>query len=184
MPSPDMSQGMLFDDGLNVLDQSKGYRGPVACKVAGITYRQLDYWARTGLVQPSIRDAKGSGSQRLYGFRDIIALKVVRDLLTTGVSLQQIRVAVDHLRSRGVDDLSQLTLMSDGATIYECHSADEISDLVLGGHGVFGIALGRVLRDVECTLSELPQDRDEDDPSVITDGQDEFSRRRRERMTG
>ena len=77
-----------------------GFRGPVACAAADITYRQLDYWARTGLVEPSVRPATGSGTQRLYGFRDILVLKVVKRLLDTGVSLQNIRTAVEHLRAR------------------------------------------------------------------------------------
>ena len=114
----------------------------MACRAAGITYRQLDYWARTGLVEPSIRSAKGSGSQRLYSFRDILVLKVVKRLLDTGVSLQQIRTAVSALHSRGVEDLASITLMSDGASVYECTSADEVVDLVAGGQGVFGIAVG------------------------------------------
>ena len=69
-PRPQRSQGMLFGDTLADLDTETGYRGPIACKAAGITYRQLDYWARTGLVEPTIRSAKGSGSHRLYSFRD------------------------------------------------------------------------------------------------------------------
>jgi len=96
-----------------------GYRGATACSAAGITYRQLDYWARTGLVEPGIRTASGSGTQRLYGFRDILVLKIVKRLLDAGVSLQNIRTAVDHLRSGGVTDLERITLMSDGASIYE-----------------------------------------------------------------
>ena len=110
-----------------------GYRGATACSAAGITYRQLDYWARTGLVEPGIRTASGSGTQRLYGFRDILVLKIVKRLLDAGVSLQNIRTAVDHLRSRGVTDLERITLMSDGASIYECSSPDEIIDLLQGG---------------------------------------------------
>src|SRR3954465_2521953 len=108
--------GLLFTDGMPDLEDSEGFRGAVAARAAGITYRQLDYWARTGLVEPGIRGATGSGSQRLYGFRDILVLKVVKRLLDTGVSLQNIRVAVNHLRERGVEDLAQITLMSDGAT--------------------------------------------------------------------
>src|SRR5699024_11898909 len=96
-----------------------GYRGPIACSAAGITYRQLDYWARTKLVEPSLRNASGSGSARLYSFRDVLVLKVVKRLLDTGVSLQQIRSAIEHLRERGVVDLVQITLMSDGASVYE-----------------------------------------------------------------
>jgi DNA-binding transcriptional MerR regulator len=132
-----------------------GYRGATACAAAGITYRQLDYWARTGLVEPSIRSAGGSGTQRLYGFRDILVLKIVKRLLDAGVSLQNIRTAVDHLRGRGVTELERITLMSDGASIYECASADEMYDLVQGGQGVFGIAVGRVWHEVEGSLSNL-----------------------------
>ncbi|MBU6255552.1 MAG: MerR family transcriptional regulator [Actinomycetales bacterium] len=132
-----------------------GYRGATACSAAGISYRQLDYWARTGLVEPSIRTASGSGTQRLYGFRDILVLKVVKRLLDAGVSLQNIRTAVDHLRSRGVTELERITLMSDGASIYECANADEIIDLLQGGQGVFGIAVGKVWHEVEGSLSVL-----------------------------
>src|SRR6187549_1557711 len=145
--------GLLFTDGMVDLDDTSGYRGAIAARAAGISYRQLDYWARTGLVEPAVRGAAGSGSQRLYGFRDILVLKVVKRLLDTGVSLQQIRTAVEHLRERGVEDLSQITLMSDGASVYECRSNDEVIDLVQGGQGVFGIALGKVWREVEGTLA-------------------------------
>lgn len=136
-------------------DLEIGYRGATACSAAGITYRQLDYWARTGLVEPSIRTASGSGTQRLYGFRDILVLKIVKRLLDAGVSLQNIRTAVDHLRSRGVVELERITLMSDGASIYECASPDEIIDLLQGGQGVFGIAVGKVWHEVEGSLSVL-----------------------------
>ena len=153
---PQRAQAMLFGDPLPDLDANSGYRGPIACRVAGITYRQLDYWARTGLVEPTVRGARGSGSQRLYSFRDILLLKVVKRLLDTGVSLQQIRVAVNALHERGVEDLTAITLMSDGASVYECTSADEVIDLVQGGQGVFGIAVGRVWQEVEGTLAELP----------------------------
>ena len=150
------AQGLLFDEPVGVLPEDTGYRGPVACRAAGITYRQLDYWARTGLVEPSIRPAAGSGSQRLYSFRDILVLKIVKRLLDTGVSLHQIRTAVTHLRERGVEDLAGVTIMSDGASVYECTSADEVIDLVQGGQGVFGIAVGRVWREVEADLVDLP----------------------------
>jgi DNA-binding transcriptional MerR regulator len=174
-------QGTLFDPG-DVGDETAagpsvtGYRGPTACAAAGITYRQLDYWARTGLVEPSVRGAHGSGSQRLYGFRDILVLKVVKRLLDTGISLQQIRAAVHHLRDRGTNDLAQVTLMSDGVSVYECTSPDEVVDLLQGGQGVFGIALGRVWQEVEGNLAELPAVRAED--GLLTVGQDELSRRR------
>ncbi len=88
------TQGVLFDEAsLRPLPANVGYRGPVACAAAGITYRQLDYWARTGLVMPSVRGAAGSGTQRLYGFRDILVLRIVKRLIDTGVSLPNIRAA-------------------------------------------------------------------------------------------
>jgi DNA-binding transcriptional MerR regulator len=174
-------QGLLFDDVVQLPDDV-GYRGPVACAAAGITYRQLDYWARTGLVEPSVRPATGSGTQRLYGFRDILVLKVVKRLLDTGVSLQQIRQAVQHLRERGVEDLAGITLMSDGASVYECTSADEVVDLVQGGQGVFGIAVGRVWREVEGSLQELPSERADGLTEAVPG--DELAARRATRATG
>ncbi len=175
-------QGMLFGDTLPDLDADTGYRGPTACRAAGITYRQLDYWARTGLVEPAIRPATGSGTQRLYSFRDILVLKVVKRLLDTGVSLQQIRSAVNHLHERGVEDLAQITLMSDGASVYECTSADEVFDLVQGGQGVFGIAVGRVWREVEDNLAQFPAEKAGEAPA--DDKNDELARRRAARKTG
>jgi len=168
-------------------EETGGYRGPTACAAAGITYRQLDYWARTGLVEPSVRAATGSGSQRLYGFRDILVLKVVKRLLDTGISLQQIRAAVEHLRAKGASDLARVTLMSDGASVYECTSADEVVDLLQGGQGVFGIALGRVWQEVEGSLAELPAERvaaapEEGEPgNQAASTADELSRRRARR---
>ncbi|GGF34823.1 transcriptional regulator [Marmoricola endophyticus] len=174
-------QGLLFDDDVSPLPDDLGYRGPMACSAAGITYRQLDYWARTGLVEPTVRGATGSGTQRLYSFRDILLLRVVKSLLDAGVSLQQIRTAVQHLRQRGTEDLTQVTLMSDGATVYECTSSDEVIDLLQGGQGVFGIAIGGVWRDMEGSLSDLPSERTAPD-AVATD--DELSARRRAREAG
>lgn len=146
---------LLFTDGLPAMDDEVGYRGAVAARAAGITYRQLDYWARTELVEPTVRGANGSGSQRLYGFRDILVLKLVKSLLDTGISLQQIRVAIQQLHEHGVRDLTQITLMSDGASVYLCTSSDEVIDLLGRGQGVFGIAVGKVLREVETQLIEL-----------------------------
>ena len=160
-----------------------GFRGPVACTAAGISYRQLDYWARTGLVEPSVRSASGSGSQRLYGFRDILVLKVVKRLLDTGISLQQIRSAVEFLRERGSADIAQVTLMSDGISVYACTSPDEVVDLLQGGQGVFGIALGRVWQEVEGSLAELPSEAPDQAGDDVTSGTaaDELASRRARR---
>ena len=176
-------QGLLFSDDVSPLPADLGYRGPTACNAAGITYRQLDYWARTGLVEPSVRSATGSGTQRLYSFRDILLLKVIKRLLDAGVSLQQIRAAVAHLRARGTDDLTRVTLMSDGATVYECTSNDEVIDLLQGGQGVFGIAIGGVWREIEGSLAELPSERTADDSSEAHDAADELAARRQARLS-
>lgn len=153
-PSEPVQGGLFPDD--SVPDELVGYRGPSACQIAGITYRQLDYWARTSLVVPSIRGAAGSGSQRLYSFKDILVLKIVKRLLDTGISLHNIRVAVDHLRQRGVQDLANITLFSDGTTVYECTSAEEVVDLLQGGQGVFGIAVSGAMRELTGAIADFP----------------------------
>jgi DNA-binding transcriptional MerR regulator len=175
-------QGLLFDDDVSPLPEDVGYRGPTACSAAGITYRQLDYWARTGLVEPTVRAATGSGTQRLYSFRDVLLLKVIKRLLEAGVSLQQIRGAVHHLRERGTEDLTSVTLMSDGASVYECMSSDEVIDLLQGGQGIFCTAIGGVWREIEGSLSTLPSERaDRPEPG---DPSDELAARRRARLSG
>jgi DNA-binding transcriptional MerR regulator len=180
-------QGTLFGDAFGDplaegSDAVIGYRGPTACSAAGITYRQLDYWARTDLVVPSIRSASGSGSQRLYSFKDILVLKVVKRLLDAGVSLQNIRIAVDALRARGVDDLARVTLLSDGTSVYECTSSEEVVDLLRGGQGVFGIAVSGALRELRGSLAHLPGERaDGGESEPVPAAHDELSRRRQAR---
>jgi DNA-binding transcriptional MerR regulator len=163
-------QGTLFAQPTIGPDDSVGYRGPTACSAAGITYRQLDYWARTELVVPSVRSAAGSGSQRLYS---------VKRLLDTGVSLQNIRAAVDTLRQRGVEDLARITLLSDGTTVYECTSSEEVVDLLRGGQGVFGIAVSGALRELAGSLATLPSERT--DGAGDSAATDELSQRRQRR---
>ena len=173
--------------------EAVGYRGVTACAAAGITYRQLDYWARTGLVVPSVRDASGSGTQRLYSFRDIVVLKVVKRLLDAGVSLQNIRKAIDTLRQWGEEDLATMTLISDGTTVYECRSAEEVVDLLQGGQGVFGIAIGGAFKEIQGSLAELPVAGGADDVQVTdadvegtesTPTMDELAARRARRRVG
>jgi DNA-binding transcriptional MerR regulator len=173
-------------------DDAVGYRGVTACHAASISYRQLDYWARTGLVVPSVRDASGSGTQRLYSFRDMVVLKVVKRLLDAGVSLQNIRKAIEALRSRGVDDLAEITLISDGTTVYECRSPEEVVDLLQGGQGVFGIAIGGAFKEIKGSLEHLPAERAEGEPALpgTDDGapgepvSDELAARRARRRAG
>src|SRR5689334_10618735 len=170
-------------------EDAVGYRGVMACHAAGITYRQLDYWARTGLVVPSVRDASGSGTQRLYSFRDIVVLKVVKRLLNAGVSLQNIRKAIETLRQWGEEDLATMTLISDGTTVYECRSAEEVVDLLQGGQGVFGIAIGGAFKEIQGSLADLPATGGTADEEPEVDGEDseemdELAARRARRRAG
>ncbi|SOD64056.1 DNA-binding transcriptional regulator, MerR family [Streptomyces zhaozhouensis] len=157
-----------------------GYPGPSACAAAGITYRQLDYWARTGLVQPEVRPAPGQGGQRLYSFRDVLVLKIVKRLLDAGVSLQAIRATAEALRTAELGTLAQMTLMSDGAAVYRCGSPDELAELLRGGRGVFGIAVGAVWSDVETALAQLHAERADTGERVVPPQhpEDELARRR------
>ncbi|KPM06491.1 hypothetical protein QR98_0049680 [Sarcoptes scabiei] len=150
-------QGSLFE--LPVTgDETRavGYNAPTVAQIAGITYRQLDYWTRTGLITASITPAAGSGTRRLYSFRDILIIKIIASLLETGLSLKAVRAALNTLTGLGVDDLAATTLFSDGTTIYHCRTHDEIIDLLAGGQGVFGVAVPGLVKDLTATITTLP----------------------------
>lgn len=142
-----------------------GYRAPQVCKLVGITYRQLDYWARTGLITPSMQAAHGSGSQRVYSFTDVVQLKVIKNLLDAGMSLKKIRSAVDILRNEmdSEQPLADVTLLSDGQTIYAAHSDEEVVDVLRNGQGVFSIAIGPVQDQIEGAIHQLFPDEDAED---------------------
>lgn len=137
--------------------EAGGYRAPQVCKLVGITYRQLDYWARTGLIVPSLQQAQGSGSQRLYSFTDVVQLKVIKNLLDAEMSLKKIRSAVEILRAEmdSEQPLADVTLLSDGQTIYAAHSDQEVVDVLRKGQGVFSIAIGPVQDQVEGAILQL-----------------------------
>ena len=132
-----------------------GYRGPQVCSVVGITYRQLDYWARTGLLHPSITAAHGSGSQRRYSYTDLVQLKVIKRLLDAGVSLQAARKAIDCLRSAG-DDLAAANLVTDDRGSVLAYSGEEIIDLLQGGQTVLNIVpLSGVVSELAAAITDL-----------------------------
>ena len=136
----------------------QGYRVPEVCKIVGISYRQLDYWARTDLVIPSIRDARGSGTQRLYSFQDLVILRVIKRLLDAGVSLQRVRRAVEYLQQME-EKASGVTLFSDGKGVYQAHSPEAVIDLLNKGQGVFAIAVNKVWSDPEANLAKTKRGR-------------------------
>ncbi len=132
-----------------------GYRGPQVCSIVGITYRQLDYWARTDLLNPSISEAHGSGSQRRYSYPDLVQLKVIKRLLDSGVSLQAARRAIECLRSSG-DDLASANLVIDDTRSVLARSGEEIIDLLKGGQTVLNIVpLGGVVSELEAAITDL-----------------------------
>lgn len=131
----------------------QGYRVPDVCRIVGISYRQLDYWTRTGLVRPSVRDARGSGTQRLYSFRDLALLRIIKKLLDTGVSLQQVRKAIGTLRSLKEPEVGT-TIVSDGSRIYAVESPEAVVDLLAKGQGVFALAIDKVWTDLEGTIAK------------------------------
>ena len=134
----------------------EGYRGPQVCTIVGITYRQLDYWARTNLIRPSVADAHGSGTQRRYSYRDLVELKVIKSLLDAGVSLQLARRAIEYLRKNLGEDIASASLVLNGPGSVLTRSDGEIIDLVRRGQGVLNIVpLGRVVHELEAAIHEL-----------------------------
>jgi DNA-binding transcriptional MerR regulator len=134
-----------------------GYRGPQTCKIVGISYRQLDYWTRTNLVVPSLQEAQGSGTQRLYSFNDLLQLRVIKNLTDAGASLQKVRQAIEYVRDHLEDDWSKITIVADGGGVYACTSDAEVIDLLRSGQGVLGavVAVGQVRDQLAGDLREL-----------------------------
>jgi DNA-binding transcriptional MerR regulator len=139
--------------------ETEGFRGPQVCAIVGITYRQLDYWARTGLLCPSVAEAKGSGSHRVYSYRDLLELKVIKQLLDAGLGLRQARRAIDCLRSGLGEELATANLVL-GAAGSVLRTGEEIVDLLKGGQGVFNIVpLAPVVGELDAAILDLTSRR-------------------------
>lgn len=133
-----------------------GYRGPKVCSIVGITYRQLDYWTRTNLVQASVSGARGSGTQRLYSYGDLLELKVIKRLLDAGISLQSARKALDVLRQAG-GEVATANLVLNGTQSVLAQDDDQLVDLLKGGQGVLNIVLplAGVVEELEADIRKL-----------------------------
>ena len=144
------------DDAASKDGPEAGFRGTQVCNIVGITYRQLDYWARTDLLRPSISDAKGSGSQRVYSYTDLVQLKVIKQLLDNGISLRSTRRALECLRATGDEIPSASLVIADDRSVL-VHSGEELFDLLRGGQGVLNIVLGmdKILSEVDAAIMEL-----------------------------
>lgn len=146
-------QGELFSESSDD-DITRGYRGTVASKVAGITYRQLDYWARKQIVVPSITPSHGSGSRRLYSFKDVLILAVSKKLLDTGVNLQNVTAAIGFLSRRRTAELENMTIICDGEDVKECENGEEVLKLIDQGTAVFAVSVGKLWHQVAEQLEQ------------------------------
>ncbi|HUY86581.1 MAG TPA: MerR family transcriptional regulator [Acidimicrobiales bacterium] len=134
------------------MDQS-GFRGPQVCKIVGITYRQLDYWARSGLLTPSVSEAKGTGIPRLYSYLDVLRIKVIKRLLDSGVSLQRARKAIQCLEDNLGEDISSANLVMANSNTVLAKSQEAVFDLLRGGQGVFNVlALSGVVEELDAAI--------------------------------
>jgi DNA-binding transcriptional MerR regulator len=168
-----VEQGVLADPGAGFVGDELGFGGPQVCKIVGISYRQLDYWARTDLLRPSLADAAGSGTQRRYSYRDLVALKVIKSLLDSGLSLQTARKAIDYLRDHLGEDLASSSLVLDGPRSVLVRTGDDIVDVVRQGQGVLNIVpLAGLVEQLEASIHEIA-------PATETDAGETSARRRR-----
>jgi DNA-binding transcriptional MerR regulator len=141
------------------MDEMQGFSGPQVCVLVGITYRQLDYWARTGLLVPSISTAKGSGSKRRYSYRDVLELKVIKQLLDADVSLKRARQAVECLRENLGVDLASASLILSGSNSVLATSNGEIVDLLAGGQGVLNVVpMAGVVSELQADITAIHAD--------------------------
>jgi DNA-binding transcriptional MerR regulator len=176
----DPKSGRSSNDGIRHLEQGSldaalagrdrgdeiGYGGPQVCKIVGITYRQLDYWARTDLVRPSLADARGSGTQRRYSYRDLVRLKVIKNLLDSGVKLQAARKAIEYIRGDLGDDWASASLVLNGTNSVLVRNGEDLVDVVRQGQGVLNIvSLGQVVDELEASIHDLGGDAADDAPA-------------------
>ncbi len=134
----------------------EGYSGTKAATIVGITYRQLDYWARTDLIRPSLSDASGSGSRRLYSYRDLLELRVIKSLLDAGIKLESVRTAFEYLRTQIETDIVSAHLVISGSDVILCDGEQLIDVMRRGGQGVLNVlAIGGVKDGLDSTIVEL-----------------------------
>ena len=161
---------MAQREGTAAVPTEAGFRGTQVCALVGITYRQLDYWARTGLLRPSITDATGSGSQRRYSYRDVLELKVIKRLLDAGLKLQQARRAVECLRGDLGGDVASAQLVLVESRSVLAHSNGELVDLLAGAQGVFNILpLAGVVSELDAAIVEFGEAPSRDSSAAATE---------------
>ncbi len=130
-----------------------GYSAPLTAEVVGISYRQLDYWARTELIVPSLVDASGSGSRRVYSYQDLVSLKVIKRLLDNGIKLEKVRAIFNYVRLELEEDISTANLVIDGTSAAVVRSHDELIDALQKGQGV--LPLSNIAPEVDAAIIEF-----------------------------
>lgn len=139
-------------------EHDEGFSGTQAAKVVGITYRQLDYWARTDLLTPSLTPAAGSGSRRRYSYQDLVRLKMIKTLLDAGIKLTTVRKVFDYLHEHFADDIATAHLVISGSDVLLC-DGDELVDVVRHGQGVLNVLpMAGVISDVNSHLVPLERE--------------------------
>jgi len=147
--------------------QDTGYSGTKAAEIVGITYRQLDYWARTDLIRPSLADASGSGSRRRYSYRDLLELRVIKNLLDAGIKLESVREVFTYLREELNRDIASAHIVISGSQAVLC-DGDELVDVVRAGQGVLNVLpLASVKLDLDGRLLELRRPAAAAGPTVV-----------------
>ena len=133
----------------------QSFSGSQAAQIAGITYRQLDYWARTNLIRPSLSDAKGSGSRRSYEYRDLLELRVIKQLLDAGIKLESVREVFNYLRSHVDTEIAAAHIVISGKAVVLCQG-DQLVDVVRNGQGVLNVLpLANIKSDVDAMIVSL-----------------------------
>jgi DNA-binding transcriptional MerR regulator len=144
--------------------EGAGYSGTQTAKIVGITYRQLDYWARTDLLKPSLAEATGSGSRRQYSYRDLLELRIIKTLLDAGIKLESVRDVFTNLRQTVGSDISSANIVISGTSSVVLRTNDELIELMSKGQGVLNILpLAGVKAGVDAGIESLPSDDSEHD---------------------
>jgi DNA-binding transcriptional MerR regulator len=148
----------MVDQGIDIDPQFAeqiGYSGTQTAKVVGISYRQLDYWARTDLIRPSLTDAAGSGSRRRYSYGDLLELKTIKKLIDAGIKLEQVRKVFEYLREHVATDIASAHIVIDGGSVVLC-DGDQLVDVLKQGQGVLNVlSLGGVKEELEADLAPI-----------------------------
>jgi DNA-binding transcriptional MerR regulator len=145
---------------------TEGFSGTHAAKVVDITYRQLDYWARTDLIRPSLSDAAGSGSRRRYSYQDLLELRVIKTLLDAGIKLESVREVFEYLREHVDTDIASAHLVINGHSVVLAQG-DELIDVLQNGQGVLNVlSLAGVKDEVDAQLVPLTADDEAGDPPI------------------